>query len=772
MRLKLYLIGVVTSLTIFFSASICTAQITFSDVAFANGITEGYGIGGYGAVFGGGVSFYDFDNDGWDDLTFASKDGDSIYFYKNVYGTFQKITPSLVSNTSEVKQILWCDYDNDGDNDLFLTANFQSNKLYENTGNLNLIDVTLSSGIGSDTDPTYSANWFDFNKDGLLDLYVCNRSTIANYYSNQLFKNNGAGNFSDVTLSANVPDSSQAVFASVVFDFNNDQYPDIYTVSDHYTLNSLYQNNGNETFTEVGAANGAGIGMEAMGVTSGDYNNDGFLDLYIANTPVGNKLLLNDGVGGFNELAISSGVSFNGLAWGVQFFDYDLDMDLDIYCSGEMQPSQGLISSALYQNIGSGNFSLITGNGMDADTLKSYGNAIGDINNDGYPDLAVNNGSWVINGDTTISAFQVWENSGTNANNFLKLKLQGTQSNRNAIGSWIELYTDSIKQVRYTTCGESYISQNSSSVFFGLGTAGIIDSLIITWPSNEVEKFYAIVPNQSLKFIEGNSVPVGSSFTDITDLTNIVHSHGNIPSFGGGLSMVDLNKDNRDDLSMSSDLNNDVGIYFNSPNLTFSNENLFVGLAKPTDSKNIIWADIDNDGDRDAFVATYGQMNQLFENNGSPFTDITAAAGLTTANTWTFASCWGDYNLDGYIDLYVTNSRYAGATNIRNFLYKNNGDGTFQDVTIAAGVTDSMNLPLAVSFIDYDNDSWPDIYIAIDKHEGNVLFHNNGDGTFTDVSDTSGADVELDGMCTAAGDYDGDGDLDIFITNSFATGMV
>ncbi|MBT8195734.1 MAG: VCBS repeat-containing protein, partial [Bacteroidia bacterium] len=770
MNLNLYRTGIV-SLIIFLSGAVSTSgQITFDEVSSVNSITESYGFGGLGAHFGGGVSCFDYNNDGWDDLTFASKDGDTLYFYENNNGTFQKVVPPLVTNTTEIKQVLWCDYDNDGDNDLLVTAYLQPNKLYRNDGNLNLVDVTNAVGIPTDSDPTYSANWTDFNNDGHVDLYLCNRSTLLTQYSNRLYKNDSLGNFTDVTISANVQGLSHAVFASVVFDFNNDGWPDIYTVDDHHTINSLYKNNGDETFAEVGASSGAGLSMEAMGVTSGDFDNDGYIDLYIANTPPGNKLLMNNGNETFTENADSAGVGFYGLGWGVQAFDFDLDMDLDIYCSGELQPAQGFISSALYENIGNADFLLVTGNGMEADTLKSYGNAIGDFDNNGYPDLAVNNISYIINGDTTISTFQLWENSGGNGNNFLKIKLEGVQSNRNGIGSLIEVYAGGIKQIRYTTCGESYISQNSLSVIFGLGTHALADSVIITWPSGTVDILYNIIGNQKISIIEGSTIASTEPtlYYDITDSSGISHSHGNIPVFGGGLSFVDINNDQLDDIIMSGDVNVPLKTYLNNGDSTFTDAILFTSLTPSTDSKSVIWADIDNDGDQDAFVATNGQQNQLFQNNGGSFTDITVSAGLSNAITWSFAACWGDFNLDGFIDLYVLNSRQGNTNNnIRNYLYKNNGNGTFIDVSVLAGVTDSMNYPLSVSFLDYNNDLWPDIYIAIDRHRGNVLFENNGDDTFTDVSLISGADVELDGMCTAVGDYDNDGDLDVFVTNSF-----
>ena len=462
---------------------------TYFNISPSNNITESYGP----AIFGGGVSFCDFNNDGWDDLTFSSHAGDSVHFYKNNNGSFQKL-PSLVLNTYAVTQILWADYDNDGDKDLFLAAHLSSNKLYENTGNLNLVDVTLTAGIQTAATSSYSANWFDYNKDGYLDLYVTNYLPGLSHV-NELYKNNGNGTFTNTASIAGVEDQTKQPLASACLDYNNDGWPDIYTSQDKYTVNSLFQNNQNGSFTNVASASNANIVLNAMSATIGDYDNNGFLDIYVTNTQAGNKLLKNNGNSTFKEVATTTGTTFNAVGWGAQFLDYDLDMDQDLYVSGSLVPGQGGLSSAFYENMGNATFGLSTGTGFIGDTVHSYGNAIGDVNNDGFPDIAVCN---------LLEPHQVWQNN-SGSGTWIKIKLKGLLSNRDGTGTWIEVYAKNQKQVRYTICGQGFAGQNSFTEFFGLDNAPAIDSLIIKWPSGIIDSYYSIPSNQTLILTEAET---------------------------------------------------------------------------------------------------------------------------------------------------------------------------------------------------------------------------------------------------------------------------
>ncbi|MCB0640876.1 MAG: VCBS repeat-containing protein, partial [Phaeodactylibacter sp.] len=192
--------------------------------------------------WGCGVSCADFNGDGFDDLTVATGHGNRLLFYQNNGdGTFTKIPP-MVKYKFHTKMVLWVDYDNDGDKDLFLTGWQHPNRLYRNDGGPLLTDVTAAAGLPISDDWTWGASFGDYNNDGHLDLYVCNRE--KDLYSNFLYKNNGDGTFTNVTTETKAGDETQLTFQSIFWDYNNDGYQDLYMANDRLYGNSLYKNNG------------------------------------------------------------------------------------------------------------------------------------------------------------------------------------------------------------------------------------------------------------------------------------------------------------------------------------------------------------------------------------------------------------------------------------------------------------------------------------------------------------------------------------------------
>lgn len=472
-------------------------QITFSDVAMAKGINHDYGP----LTPGGGVSFYDFNHDGWDDLTFATINGSPIHFYKNVQGSFQRIIPASFSHTDRAQQVLWADYDNDGDADLFVTSTDASNRLYQNQpGGLNLVDVTAAAGLPMNDLPTYGAAWGDYDRDGWLDLYWVDRpNVLAGPVSAHLFHNQGDGTFVETTLTAMVADSVKIPWVTSFIDVNNDLWPDIYTAQDKLSKNSLFKNNGDGTFVDISIISGANLSMNSMSVTPGDFNGDGWLDIYITNTDQGNRLLRNNGDETFTEVADSAGVTFNSVGWGAHFFDLDNDQDLDLYVSGMEVGSTGTLSSACYENNNDGTFTLGNSSmGFLGDTVSSFANATGDFNRDGFPDIVVNN--------RAPYASQLWENSGNGSNQWLRITLQGTLSNRDGIGSWIHVFANNRKQSHYTTCGTGFLGQSAAGVIFGLGNAAMADSVIIEWPSGHIDHYQQLAAGQDLTLVENDSL--------------------------------------------------------------------------------------------------------------------------------------------------------------------------------------------------------------------------------------------------------------------------
>jgi hypothetical protein len=465
------------------------AQTAFQETGSAAGIGVGYGSG----VAGGGVSFCDFNGDGWDDLTFASQAGDSLHFYQNTGGSFIKI-PAPVDNMLETKQVIWVDFDNDGDKDLFVTAKTGINRLYERIGDWQLEDITLQAGLGQETEDAYGACWADVNRDGWLDLLVTQRNVQFSTNRNYLYLNNGDQSFTEIGEAANIDDPGKAPFCAVFMDYNNDKWPDIYLAQDKTKINTLLKNQGNGEFFNASVLAGANLAMNAMGIAVGDYNRDGWQDLYISNTPQGNRLLKNDGDESFTEVSIPTGTTFGGTAWGTLFLDADGDGWEDLYVSGWAVGTE-VVSSALYINDTAGAF-FEPENAMPGDTVSSYGNACGDFNQDGALDLAVVNVGDFPN--------HLWENM-LPIGNWLKLRLTGILSNRDGVGTKLTAYVEGASQLRYKHCGIGYLGQNAEAIHFGLGTATTVDSILIEWPTGHIDRLYDVDTNQLLEIEEGST---------------------------------------------------------------------------------------------------------------------------------------------------------------------------------------------------------------------------------------------------------------------------
>jgi hypothetical protein len=278
-----------------------------------------------------------------------------------------------------------------------------------------------------------------------------------------------------------------------------------------------------------------------MSTTIGDYNKDGWLDIYVANTQEGNAFLKNNGDGTFTDVASENGTLFESVAWSSVFLDADNDADLDLYVSASVtNVDSGQLSAAYYDNDGSGLYTIPENIGLGEDVSISYSNAIGDVDNDGKYDIAVLN---CLPDDIFL-----WKNESVNENNWIKVKLEGTESNRQGIGSFIELSVNGEKQYNYTLCGEGYLGQNSSYEFFGIGTATQIDYIKVRWLSGLVDIIYNPEINDHLTMIEGEN-PLGidsfeeerivvspnpsSSILQISGLDNYVNSELQILDVSG-----------------------------------------------------------------------------------------------------------------------------------------------------------------------------------------------------------------------------------------------
>lgn len=456
--------------------------------------------------FGSGLSFYDFDEDGLDDLSFTMTN-DSLVFYRNTGNGFE-LLPSFIYGDGESKCVLWVDYDNDGDLDLALSVNNGRYKLYNNDGNFNFTDVSFEAGLYGVPERHYGLSFSDFDKDGDLDMYTCvyafSEGAQPYHTLNHLFRNEGDGTFTDITEEAGVGDGVRLSFQSVWFDYDHDGWEDLFIINDRLYANSLYKNNGDGTFTDVSIE--AGIqyaGQDPMTATVGDYDNDGDLDIYMTNTGIPGKmpkLLRNNLDGTFSDMAGAADVFIEHWTWGAVWVDYNNDTWHDLYVAvGNPSPIVPFVQNRFFENNGDGSFSNAMGQFVGAPAVRSFAVAKGDHNNDGFYDIAV------LNHD--VYDAELWQNN-PNQNHYVKITLEGTASNRMAIGSWIRVFVGGQQYVQWTMCGENYLSQDSQHKIFGLGEASVIDSVQVTYSLGHTDTYYNLPANAHYHFVEGETYSV------------------------------------------------------------------------------------------------------------------------------------------------------------------------------------------------------------------------------------------------------------------------
>lgn len=466
-------------------AQFCSAQ-QFNNVTNQNFLAVDVGT----PELGSGLSTYDFNEDGWDDLTFATE-GNGIYLFVNNEGQYTLLT--IIPNGGNAKSVLWADYDNDGDPDLFISNDGAACRLLNNDGLCNLTDVSEAAGLPTEVNgQSYGAAWADIDLDGNLDLYICNYDW-GQGPTNWLLVNQGDGTFVESAAQYGIGNGQLPSFMPCFADFNNDLLPDLYIINDKSPLNALFIADEELGFIDYSDFSNTDIQVDAMSNTIGDYDRDGDLDIYVTNNSDGNRLLRNEGNLTFTEDASTLGISVNRFSWGALWFDVNNDRFLDLFVSTQT-PQEGN-SNPYFRNT-SGNTFTEFNTFSPSNLTPSFANSYLDYNNDGALDLAqVNNGPFGVS---------LWRNNSVQGN-WLKVNLEGTFSNKEGIGAWIDVYANSQLSRHYTQCGEGYLSQRSQRVHFGLVNAQKADSVIVNWPSGWVDRIYDVNANQTIQVTEGMS---------------------------------------------------------------------------------------------------------------------------------------------------------------------------------------------------------------------------------------------------------------------------
>lgn len=476
---------------------------TFTDIALQQGITFTQNSA---YTWGNGMSFFDFNEDGWDDLTFPSNT-DSILIYQNFSGNYVQIFPSIYA-PGDVRQICWVDYDDNGDLDLFVSFDGNGIRLYRNDGNFQFTDHTAIAGF--DTSP-FRGSGFAFSDpdgDNDLDVYVCSYESVGytpNATANRYYENQGNGTFIDKAAAYNIDNGLKTTFMPSWFDYNNDNTLDLYVINDRVDFkDELYQNNSGNNYSAVASAVGVeNTGQFPMSLSVSDFNNDGFQDVFITDVADGSswlginrdyKLFRNNNGTSFSDVASAMNIPVNSYAWGALWVDYNNDCFEDLYVATGFNDTVNNLphTSLLYKNNQGLNFDLTTNSILSNITRTSWCPVKGDMNRDGFYDIVVLNDN---------SAPNLLLNSG-NSNNFIRISLVGTVSNRLGIGSLIKVYANNTCQTQTVFCGSGLHAQDSQHKLFGIGSALAVDSVVVTFPNGTIVKQFNLARNQEYDIIE------------------------------------------------------------------------------------------------------------------------------------------------------------------------------------------------------------------------------------------------------------------------------
>lgn len=494
-------------------------------------------------TMGSGVVFFDYDTDGDADLYFVNsgnvpaekqdpqqtKVGNALYRNEG-YGRFTDVTEmSGTGDTGYGMAAAAGDIDNDGDPDLYV-ANFGNDTLYRNNGDGTFTDITEAAGIDNAL-WGIAAIYFDFDVDGDLDIFVVNylvyelSMPITTYKgivgyghprsyegtADVLYQNNGDGTFINIAEAAGLTNPSEGRgMAAVACDYDNDGFPDVYVANDT-NRNFLYHNNGDGTFTDESLFIGVGydetgVAEGSMGVDAGDYNGDGWFDFIVANSEKATLYKNEEGLF-FVDVTADSGLGQPTLpfvGFSPLFVDYDNDGHLDVFCAnGHPQDVIGILTDhdtfaqrdQMFRNNGDGHYTDVSGSAGAYFTVPLVGRAAAaaDYDNDGDIDIVIMNSN---------QHAVLLRNDGGNLKNWLGIKLVGSQSNRDGIGTKVSLIAGGLTQIREVKSGSSYASGSDTRLFFGLDAYQRVERITVVWQSGTIQELEGVSVNQNLTIVE------------------------------------------------------------------------------------------------------------------------------------------------------------------------------------------------------------------------------------------------------------------------------
>ena len=801
-----------------------TGELQFEDV------TESAGVAGAvngKDVWGAGASFADVDNDGDLDLYVCNMDARNLLYMNQGDGTFEEQASAYgLDHHSASKIGSFCDYDLDGDLDLYLLT-YKSYEPKEEA------KVRMVNG-----EPTVHPDYV--NQYMLVD----GKLSIAGELD-VLYRNNGDGTFSDVTEEAGVSDYGMGLSVTW-WDYNNDGLPDIYVGNDFKGADRLYENRGDGTFTDVLPKVVAHTPWFSMGADAGDLNNDGLEDYMIADmsgsthykqkTNMGdmgasgwflsygnprqymrNCVFVNTGAGRFLETAFMFDMDSTDWTWTVRFADLNNDGLSDVFITNGHSRDTGnsdfknrlnalkdkvseeeleaVVATAppleetnrAYKNLGNLQFTSAEQDwNLDLNGV-SHGAAFADLDNDGDLDLVINNF------DAPASVYRNDSGEG----NRIRVELEGIRNNRFGIGATVEVHHGEHKQMRRLFPVRGYISSDEPVLHFGLGDSSQVEKLVVTWPTGQKQVFENLPAGKRYRIVE-SSVELASSqepqntirtlFSDATQRAGMSHKHEEIEfndyrrepllpyqlsQLGPGISWGDLNGDGLPDAFTGGARFQEGMLFLNEGGKFRSSKAPFVDDVEHEDMAGLFF-DANGDGFEDLYVVSGSNeckpgdkilQDRLYINDGKGRLkrDVRALPELFDSGS---CVCASDFDRDGDLDLFVGSRGVPGSYPVvpeSRLLINENGQ--FQEATPElAPELKKVGLVNGALWIDYDNDGWTDLLVALDW--GPVTVFQNREGTLTNVTNNLG----LDGFTgwwhgLAAADFDGDGDLDFVATN-------
>ena len=526
--------------------------LRLADVTAAAGLQFHHNSGAFGGkllpeTMGAGCAFLDYDADGWQDVLLVNgmdwpghkRERSTLRLYRNNRnGTFSDVTRAAGLDIELYGMgVAVGDWNNDGFPDLLVTCVGQ-NRLFRNTGKGTFVDVTKTSGLGGRSAFSTSALWLDFDRDGLLDLFVCNYVRWSaehdvfcsadgkqkSYCTHEayrgdtwwLFRNRGNGTFEDVTATSGIFDSSSKSLGVTMLDDDQDGWPDLMVANDTQP-NKLYRNLRNGTFKEVGVQAGVAFSADGqaragMGIDAADFDNSGRMGVAVTNFDNEMAGLYRSlGPGLYEDVAKAAGVgmaSRNRLGFGCLFVDLDLDGAVDlVIANGHIDEAVRTMRTGaghaqpplLFQNLGNGKFQDVAAAAGEefARPRVGRGLAYGDFDRDGDLDLLMttNNGPAVL-----------FRNDQASGNRSVRFTLVGTNSNRAGIGARVRVLLGGPLQSRMVKTGSSYLSQSELPVTFGVGRRDAVDRVVIDWPSGRTEEFKSVQAGRAYECTEGKGI--------------------------------------------------------------------------------------------------------------------------------------------------------------------------------------------------------------------------------------------------------------------------